>query len=116
MFFSVITAYYEDGELKGYGGKVNKDYNNFISHLPDMDDMRFTIEKIREALDQGADYDIVRNIVKQHMRIKQLPKMRAFKQKKLTENPYFKYISQFNVLDNMHDLSEEDINFYKNKI
>lgn len=49
----------------------------------------------------GANFDIVYYIVSQHMRAKQFPNMRKFKQEEFMSHPYFSYVEKFGEFDDM---------------
>ena len=63
--------------------------------------------------EMGADAEAVYLIVLDHMKIKQYPKMRAIKQKRMQEHPYWNELNQFTKFDNMKTLTDEEMNRYK---
>jgi len=69
------------------------------------------VEKHRQWIEEmGANWFIVYQIVKEHMRIKYLEDMRPSKQNELLKNPLFSKFVIFSDFDNMKTLSEEEIN------
>ena len=52
--FSVITVWYENEKPVSYSGKhpITDDYTNYLSFSPDIDGLKFTIDKIRQALNK----------------------------------------------------------------
>lgn len=66
------------------------------------------VEDVKDLIiNMECDYDCVYNIVKEHMRINQLDKMKKTKADLLLNNKYFDYIVRFKDIDNM--LLEKDI-------
>lgn len=61
----------------------------------------------------GGDYKEVKEIVFQHMRIKQFPEMKPSKKEELRKNPYFKKLNKFTEFDNMKTLTKDELNRYK---
>ena len=55
----------------------------------------------------------VKEIVYQHMRIKQMDRMRPVKQKAMRENPYYSELQQFTKFDDMQTLTQDELNRYK---
>lgn len=60
----------------------------------------------------GADSEEVEEIVDQHMRIKQMDKMRPSKQEQMRKNPYFDKLNKFTEFDSMKTLTDEELNRY----
>jgi len=55
----------------------------------------------------------VKEIVSQHMRIKQMDGMRPAKQQVMKDNPYYNELQQFTKFDDMRTLSKDELNRYK---
>lgn len=69
------------------------------------------VEKWRDWIEFfGADYEIVHYIVKQHMRVQQLDKMRPKKREAFIKDKYFEYVRQFSEFDDMTKDFSNDIN------
>lgn len=54
--------------------------------------------------EMGCNYDLVYNVVLNHMRIKNMDEMRQSKQQELKDNPYFKELQTFTKFDDMSTL------------
>jgi hypothetical protein len=54
--------------------------------------------------EMGCNYELVYNVVKEHMRIKKIDEMRISKQKELLDNPYIFFIKKFTEFDDMSTL------------
>lgn len=68
------------------------------------------VEKYEKWIKEiGGDYLKVKEIVKQHMRIKQYDEMRPHKQKELRNNPYYGDLCRFTDCDNMLTLTESEL-------
>ncbi len=57
----------------------------------------------------GGDFDKIRIIVNQHMRIKQITEMRPHKQQELRDNKYYKDLCRFTDFDNMLTLTDDEL-------
>jgi len=69
------------------------------------------VEKYRNWIeDLGGNYEKIYYIVAQHMRAKQEHVMRSSKREELRKHPYYKDVKHFSELDDMQDLSLDDIN------
>lgn len=69
------------------------------------------VEKYKKWIgSMGASWFQVYNIVKEHMRIKLMDRMRPFKQEQLRSNKWFDKLNQFTSFDDMSDLSDEELN------
>jgi len=55
----------------------------------------------------------VKEIVSQHMRIKQMDGMRPAKQQVMKDNPYYRELQQFTKFDDMRTLTNDELNRYK---
>jgi hypothetical protein len=60
--------------------------------------------------EMGGNFDIVYEIVFNHMTIKFLDEMRLFKREKFKSHPYFPMIEEFSHFDNMKTLTKEEMN------
>lgn len=58
----------------------------------------------------GGDFDVVKYIVEQHMRIKYMDEMREHKKKIFMEHPFFPMLEKFSELDNMSIDYSNDLN------
>ena len=68
------------------------------------------VEKYRDWIESvGGDYELVHYIVKEHMRAKQIDKMRPVKRNEVISHPYYRYMLLFNDCDNMSTLTPDEI-------
>lgn len=58
----------------------------------------------------GGDWEQVHTLVKEHMRIKYIDDMRPIKKDNLMTNPWFDKLNKFTELDDMSNLSKEELN------
>jgi len=63
--------------------------------------------------EMGGNPKEVIEVVSQHMRIKQMDKMRPIKQQMMRDNPYYTKLTQFTKFDDMTTLSKDELNRYK---
>jgi len=69
------------------------------------------VEKYKHWIEElGGNTDIVYYVVSQHMRAKQLPKMRQSKQEKFKSDKYFQYVEKFGEFDDMLKDYSNDLN------
>ena len=69
------------------------------------------VEKYKDWIEeQGANFELVHYLVKNHMRIKQFHEMRKFKQDRFREDKYFKELQYFTSFDNMLSKDFDDVN------
>lgn len=70
------------------------------------------VDKYKDFIEGlGGDFDKIRIIVNQHMRIKQITEMRPHKQQELRDNKYYKDLCRFTDFDNMLTLTDEEMKF-----
>jgi len=63
------------------------------------------VERYKDWIEEmGCNFDLVYNVVKEHMRIKRMNEMRPSKQKELLDNLYYSYIEKFTTFDDMSTL------------
>ena len=68
------------------------------------------VDKYQDFIESlGADFDKVREVVNQHMRIKQISEMKPQKRKALQDNPYYEDLCKFTDCDNMLTLKDEEL-------
>lgn len=103
----VIAALFHDLG-KAYTTSKNKK-GDWASHGHEFLSANFVIKYESWIKKIGANFDKVYNIVKEHMRIKLIDKMRPVKQEKLKSNIWFDNISKFSELDDMSNLSNNEI-------
>jgi len=89
-------------------GKVDttklNDHGSWGSHGHEAVSARL-VERYRDWIEEmDCDYDIVYNVVKEHMRIKKMDEMRPLKQRELLNNPYVGFIQKFTEFDNMQTI------------
>jgi hypothetical protein len=63
--------------------------------------------------EMGGDSNEVIEVVRQHMRIKQMDVMKPAKQQAMRDNPYFDKLNKFTKFDDMKTLSKDELNRYK---
>jgi len=69
------------------------------------------VEKYKKWIgEMGAQWFQVYNIVKEHMRIKQMDKMRPAKQEQLRQNQWFDKLNKFTQFDDMRTLTDDEKN------
>jgi CRISPR/Cas system-associated endonuclease Cas3-HD len=70
------------------------------------------VDRYRDWIeDLGGDFDKVRTVVHQHMRIKQISEMKPRKQQELRDNPYYEDLCKFTECDDMLTLSDDELDF-----
>ena len=68
------------------------------------------VEKYSKWIEEfGADPEIVHYIVKSHMRIQQIHKMRPVKRERFQSEPHYKYVNQFTKYDDMSNLTKDEL-------
>jgi len=60
--------------------------------------------------EQGANFELVYYLVKNHMRIQQFPQMKKIKQNRFKEDKYFKELQYFTTFDDMLSKDFDDVN------
>lgn len=69
------------------------------------------VEKYQDWIENiGGDFDIVYYLVKEHMRAKQIDKMRPAKRNEAISHPYYSLMQLFNDCDDMSTLTSDEIN------
>jgi hypothetical protein len=63
------------------------------------------VERYRGWIEEmGCSYDVVHEVVKEHMRIKRMDEMRPAKKLELLASPHYDLIDKFSEFDNMQTL------------
>ena len=72
------------------------------------------VEKYKQWIGSlGGRFMIVKEIVGQHMRIKQMPNMRPHKQEAMKKLRTYDQLMKFSEFDNMKTLTDDELNRYK---
>jgi len=95
-------------------GKVNttrKNNNgNWTAHGHELESLKL-VEKYKEWIEFiGRNFEKIKVIVKEHMRIKFINNMRLIKQEALRQNQWFNEINTFSQLDDMRTLTNDELN------
>lgn len=104
---ALAAIFHDLGKVKTT--KRNKS-GNWAAHGHEFVSARLVEEHKKWIGSAGARFMKVKEIVKEHMRIKQIDKMRPHKQEALRNHRFFKEIKLFTECDNMKTLTEEEKN------
>lgn len=82
----------------------------FPAHGHELVSLRL-VEKYKDWIEeQGANFDIVHYVVKNHMRIQQINNMRHLKREMFKKDKYFSYVEKFSEFDDMSNLTHDELN------
>lgn len=68
------------------------------------------LDKFKDwVVEMGADFDVVRGVVVDHMRVKYMNDMRPHKQQQMRDNPVFDKLVEFTEFDSMKNLTDDEL-------
>ena len=104
---AIAAIFHDLGKVKTT--KKNKS-GNWAAHGHEFISARLVEEHKKWIGSIGGKHKIVKEIVENHMRIKQMDQMRPHKQQALKEHKVYDQLVKFTACDNMKDLTEEEMN------
>jgi len=74
------------------------------------------VEKYKQWIGSlGGKFMQVKELVSEHMRIKQMPNMRPHKQEQMKKLRHYDKLNQFTAFDDMKTLTDDELNRYKSR-